>query len=161
MKWPAVFVFFDNTKKYAWWVPVIMLVYWLYDRTDNPSEQIGLPVAQLVVAGEDVTFQVPIKRDLKRECSATAYRYMLDSNGARSSIGDLQEYTRDSIVRLEQVSPGMSRFKFTMPKTTPSGPATLFTNLKYKCLTNPLTLIWPIEVTREWTFYVLPVKGTL
>lgn len=155
MKFPRIFVFLDNTKRWALVIPVLIIGYWAYDRTDSPFDILEEPGIQVAYAGDEITFSSKVRREVSRKCSAVLNRFIVDSNGVRTDFDKDQSFSIGALEKLEKAAPGQSSFRFRIPPTMPSGPASVITSIQYKCLTNPLTYVLPIGLSREWKFYVL------
>ena len=104
-------------------------------------------------AGQTGVFKAKVWRDPGRTCSADFSRFIFDSAGARHDLGNSMA-TAKMIADMERKAPGRLTLSIEMPPALAPGPATMVTTLHYKC--NKVHAIWPIEVTTELPFTVLP-----
>ena len=73
--------------------------------------------------------------------------------GSRFDLGH-STASAEMIYGVERASPGVLRVSVLLPSVMPEGPATLQTVLDYSC--NKVHALWPIKVTTEMPFRVLP-----
>jgi hypothetical protein len=106
-----------------------------------------------VVKGQTATFKAKVWRDPSRACSADFSRFIFDSFGARHDLGNSMA-TAAMINAMEKKTPGRLVLAIEIPPGVAPGPATMITTLHYRC--NKVHALWPIEVTTELPFTVLP-----
>ena len=129
-------------------------VRWALDR--EPPFAITGPVTVVnPEAGGEVFFDMPVRRDIERECSATFARYMIDAKGFRRDFDrDPRHVSADAIRAMELRMDGRLQLAIPTAYGMPPGRSTYTTILQYRC--NPLHAWWPIEVTMTLEFEVLP-----
>jgi hypothetical protein len=103
--------------------------------------------------GEIVVIQAKVQREDWRRCSADFTRYVFDSQDTRTYVDDGRASV-EMIANMEKRSPGLLRVAFRVPEQASPGIARLETVLHYKC--NRVHALWPIEVTTQMQFTVLP-----
>lgn len=129
----------------------LLVLYYAADRQP--------PFAVLSVApaaakpGDFVTISAKVRRDADRHCNAEYSRYLFDASGARFDIGHAIT-SAEMITSLERKNPGGLTITFQVPPSAEPGAASLQTVLDYKC--NRTHSLWPITVTTEMPFTVLP-----
>lgn len=129
----------------------LLVLYYAADRKP-PFEVLSSTYAE-APAGEYVTMHAKVRRDADRGCNADFWRYMYDSTGTRFDLGHSQA-SSEAIAQMERRSPGSLSVAFRIPGSAAPGPATLQTVLLYRC--NRVHAAWPIEVTTDMPFTVLP-----
>ena len=148
----------DNILLRLMWVPRVMLlvaflliVYQAADRKP-PFEILNVEPAS-ARAGETITITARVWRDTERDCSASMTRSIFDSTMARSDYA--VTYFSDQVIdKMERKTPGVLRVSLVLPANASSGPANLVSVLHYRC--NRVHAVWPIEVTTNMPFEVLP-----
>lgn len=140
----------------AWTLNVataLTLLVFLVDRAP-PFSVISVEPAS-AKPGDLVILRALVHRDTARDCSALFSRYVFDSRQVR--FDDIARPTRASdafIDHLERVDPGRLTLAFVVPAGMAPGPARVETVLHYRC--NITHAVWPIEVTAQMPFTVLP-----
>ena len=142
------------------WIPLLLLVgamgqctAWMLDR-DAPFHLLGYQTNQPRPGGVLVV-QAQVRRELDRECSVTASRYLFDRFGARHEASGPQLMTPQALRSMDALTPGQHNVQVAIPINFPPGPATFNTVLEYRC--NPLQdLMRPIGVEMAIPFEVLP-----
>lgn len=105
--------------------------------------------------GDVVMLRARVYRDSSRECSAVFSRYVFDASGARHDDPSSPASASAAMIEgMEKRSPGRLTLALTVPDKAAPGPATLVSSLEYRC--NKIHRLWPIEVTTEMPFTVLP-----
>lgn len=130
---------------------IALVVYYAMDR-DPPFAVVSVLPAQ-ARPGEYVTLQATVRRDVDRRCSADFSRYLYDSAGSRFDLGR-SSASAEMIDSLERTSPGFLKVSIKLPEVMEPGQADMQTVLAYRC--NKVHTIWPIEVTTDIPFLVLP-----
>lgn len=134
-------------KKFPFFLLIFYLFaqlgYWWFDR--NPPIKItGIQKTTRAIIGEEVKIEIPVKRDIKRNCSVLFSRYLIDSNGTYYDIMATRFLSYDGWVNMNRVNPDSIKFATEIPRKASLGPAILITQNAYMC--NPLQYIWPIDV---------------
>lgn len=136
-------------------VPILVWGYFIYSRTP-PTTILAMPPMASVRAGEEVTFEMPVSRDLSRGCSYTYSRFFVDSTHASRVLQSDLTMTAAGMQAREAKTPGLLRIKILMPPTAVSGDGTIETEGRYVCPRNPTTWIVPIGMSMSWPVRVLP-----
>lgn len=105
-------------------------------------------------AGEVIIIRARVWRDASRDCSVSFTRYIYDSRGVRFDGAELAKASDAMIDTMERRDPGRLTVAIVVPAAAAPGPATLQTVLWYAC--NKVHHIWPIYVTTDMAFTVLP-----
>jgi hypothetical protein len=129
----------------------LLVIYYAADR-EPPFAVHGSEPAE-AHAGEYVTINASVTRDVSRRCNTEFSRYIFDSHGTRFDLGRSQA-SADAIASMERRSPGVLSVAFVVPPAAKPGPAILQTVLQYQC--NRVHHFWPIETTVDMPFLVLP-----
>jgi hypothetical protein len=132
-----------------------VIAWWALDR-DPPFRELRYYQPAPVHAGEDVSIELDVDRDVERSCSVSVSRFFMDSAGYRTDYSPPQFLNAEGIKKREAVDQGKLKLKFRIPDSMPEGRATLNTESLYSCAGNPLHAIWPIRVSSSWAFDVLP-----
>lgn len=103
--------------------------------------------------GDIVRITARVWRDMSRKCNAEFSRYMYDRDGMRFDLGH-STASWELIAGLEREYPGVLKVAVQVPLTMLPGRARVQTSLAYAC--NPAQALWPIEVTSDLPFTVLP-----
>ena len=104
-------------------------------------------------AGDYIRIVSSVWRDKTRDCKVDYYRFMVDSSGKQFDLGRF--HMSDATVdKLEARNPGRGDVVVRIPPLMEPGPATMRTVLLYQC--NIAHALWPIEITVERPFTVLP-----
>ena len=129
----------------------LLVLYYAADR--KPPFEVYSSTYSEAPAGEYVTINAKVRRDAHRGCNANFWRYMYDAKGTRFDLGHSQA-SAEAVAQMERRSPGALSVAFRIPSAAAPGPATLQTVLQYQC--NRVHHWWPIEVTADMAFTVLP-----
>lgn len=103
--------------------------------------------------GAYLTIHATVKRDPTRECSAEFSRFIFDAAGARYDLG-ANIASAEMIRAIELKHPGRMLVTIKLPENIQAGLARMTTVLEYRC--NKIHRLWPIEVTTNMPFTVLP-----
>lgn len=140
------------------WVAILSIsgaqvAWWALDRSP-PFETISV-TAQPVRPGGILLIDGKVRRDLDRDCSIVASRYMIDSHGTRHEIMGLTTMTPEALRKMDAMAPGEVHMALRIPDYVPSGRAQMVTALAYSC--NPLQdIVRPVNVEMIAPFEVLP-----
>jgi len=135
-------------------VPLIVLAFWAVDRRP-PFALTGPVVAMAGGPGSKVFFDVPVRRDLGRKCSATYTRYIIDSKNVRFDFADKERaITPAGIETFARKMGPRLLLAVDIPHGVSPGNAVYGTDLQYRC--NPLHTLFPIQVHLEMPFKVSP-----
>lgn len=113
-------------------------------------------------AGEMVSIDVPVTRDMDRHCDAEVDRYLFDSKGARFDLAS-GLFASDAMIRqIEAKTPGRLKFSLQLPPVASTenpagialGDAKFVNELRYVCSKGHR--FWPINVHAEILIRVLP-----
>ena len=129
----------------------VLVLYYAADR--HPPFAVLSSTHAEASAGQFVIIHAKVRRDADRGCNAHFWRYVYDSTGARFDLGHSQA-SAEAVRQMERRSPGSLTVAFRIPSAAAPGPATLQTVLQYHC--NRAHTVWPIEVTTDMPFTVLP-----
>lgn len=129
----------------------LLVLYYAADR-QPPFAVLSSSHAE-AAAGDYVTIHAHVRRDADRNCNAEFWRYLYDASGTRFDLGHSQA-SAEAIRQMERRSPGLLSVAVRIPSAASPGPATLQTVLQYHC--NRVHHWWPIEVTTDLPFTVLP-----
>lgn len=153
--------FLFDRPKWGWWIaiiiPSLVISYFLIDR-EPPLIMTGEYSVSEGHPGDEITFEVPIDRTLGRQCSVNITRFIQDSSGAIQVLNDRMHVTSSGIAKRDEKSQDLLRLKIVLPVSLPSGESHLLTESSYQCARNPTTWVWPIDVSFDWTFMVLPPR---
>lgn len=130
---------------------LVLVGYYAMDR--SPPFAIVSVTPTQARPGDYVTLEATVRRDVDRRCSANFSRYLYDADGSRFDLG-ASLASADMIEALERSSPGTLRVSIRLPEIMAPGGADLQTVLLYRC--NRVHSLWPIEVTTDIPFQVLP-----
>lgn len=140
------------------WIPVlaiiaglVMSLIWAADRS-APFVVKSSRVIPPVVAGETAKIEGEVWRDISRSCDLEVRHWIEDSAGFRHYLPNVQ-MASESIRRLEQISPGITRYTMAVPVAFAPGKAIYHAESLYTC--NPVHMIWPISVITRISFDVL------
>lgn len=103
--------------------------------------------------GDVVKLRMTVRSDVSRQCSADLSRFVFDAMNARYFI-DHAQLSSSLIAGMESRTPGIREIAITVPTSATPGPARMVSALEYQC--NRAHSIWPIEVTTEAPFTILP-----
>lgn len=141
------------------WIPslviclaVVQIVVWAADR-EPPFKVLNGEVVPPTNVGGVLKIRGDIRRDVTRGCSLTVSHWIEDRVGFRSYL-PIVEMSADSLIRLEELAPGKTRFSNMVPHSVAPGAAIYHAENRYVC--NPIHLIWPIVVVTRLPFEVLP-----
>ena len=149
---------FDSIMLRLMWVPRVMLLVAIlliaHEASDRkpPFEILSVEPAS-ARPGESITITARVWRDTDRDCAASMTRSMFDSTIARSDF-PVAYFSDDMIDKMERRAPGVLRVSLVLPANMAPGPANLVSVLHYRC--NRVHALWPIEVTTNMPFEVLP-----
>lgn len=129
----------------------LLVLYYAADR--KPPFAVLSSTHAEAAPGEFVIVHAKVRRDAGRGCNADFWRYVYDSNGTRFDLGHSQA-SAEAVAQMERRAPGSLSVAFRVPSAAAPGPATLQTVLQYQC--NRVHHWWPIEVTTDLPFTVLP-----
>jgi hypothetical protein len=166
----------DQIKSALWWinalanrtlilaqtVGVLLLALLIMMALESRAPPVvALPVSQMdVQAGEWATLNIPVRRDMTRQCSIRYEIVLIDSGGVHfPMIGG--EATADGIRAMEDRNPGMIRLGVSIPPMKrpgkdgiSEGPAALLITRSSSC--NPLQDAFPIRSQSSTPLYILP-----
>ncbi len=128
-----------------------LVIYYASDR--SPPFAVLSVEPSAASPGEFVTIKAKVRRDTDRACNAEFSRYLFDASGARFDMGHAIT-SAEMISSIERMNPGGLTIKFQVPPSAAPGAALLQTVLDYKC--NRTHNVWPITVTADMPFTVLP-----
>lgn len=141
------------------WVPILLLlavaaqiIYWAHD--DAPPFTGGKYVATPTRAGHGMPITREVTRDLKRTCTVTASRYLLDASGKVHDLQISQRISPEMGKILDTKSPNRRDEVIQLPKEVAPGMATINTALSWSC--NPWQRLFPIETASVLHVEVLP-----
>ena len=153
-----VFWYFDSLAKRMMWIANMTLVcaalavaWFAMDRTPPFSMLSVIPTSAR--AGDWITIRGTVRRDIDRQCSADFSRFLFDSGFTRYDLGS-STATAEMISGMENRAPGIVAITLKLPENISVGDAVLVSSLEYRC--NKIHRLWPIEVTTEMPFRVLP-----
>lgn len=130
---------------------LVVVLYYAADR--EPPFKVLAVQPSSARPGEYISIRASVIRETWRQCNAEYSRYMFDATNTRFNLGtDLASH--ELIEAQERKTPGMLMLKFRLPEAVQPGPAILQTVLQYRC--NRTHAFWPIDVTTEIPFTVLP-----
>jgi len=140
------------------WIPVLAIIFglvmslvWAVDRSP-PFVVKSARVIPPVRAGDTAKIEGEVWRDPGRACDLEVRHWIEDSSGFRHYLPNVH-MASDSIKRLEQISPGVTRYTMAIPPAFTAGSAVYHAESLYFC--NPVHLIWPISVITRLTFDVI------
>lgn len=129
----------------------LLILYYAADR-DPPFAVLAVEHAE-GRAGEYVTINSKVLRDVSRGCNTEFSRFLFDSRGARFDMGT-SRMSAEAIAAMDRQSPSWLSLSVHIPPAVAPGPAKLQTVIHYQC--NRVHALWPIELTVEMPFLVLP-----
>lgn len=144
---------------FAAMLPLLAFMYFFYDR-DPPTIITGVPAIPRARVGEEVTINVPMDRDLGRNCSVSITRSIVDSSLQNTILVPHQEIGPQGLRLRDEMDEHYFHVKFTIPVGLPSGRAHLLTDASWMCGKNPTTWVMPIRRTWDWPFDILPPDPT-
>lgn len=157
--------FFVANPKWNWWYSGIMfagiLTFFVVDR--DPPAAVGVQTSvPEVYAGQEVHMNLPVSRDLSRNCTMKVTRELMDSQQQKRIIVTEQQVSPEGFKERQKLSPGALKIVIPVPVTTPSGVAHILTSTRWSCNRNPTTWDWafPITADYDWLFYVKPPENT-
>ena len=103
--------------------------------------------------GEVVVITANVSRNPDRQCSASFVRYLFDGNQTRWYL-DQGFASFAMIEEMQARTPNKLQFAFEVPVKAAPGQASVTTVLQYVC--NQVQVFWPIPVTVEFPFEILP-----
>lgn len=130
---------------------IALVAYYAADR-EPPFAVLSVEPAE-ARAGDYITIVANVRREVDRMCDADFSRYLYDATGARYDMGHAIA-SAEMIAALERRDNGRLRVSFLVPYGAAPGAASLQSVLNYKC--NKIHRLWPITVTTELPFTVLP-----
>jgi hypothetical protein len=133
-------------------VACLALVAWYAADRAPPFSVLSVTPAQ-ARPGEILVLEAQVHREPWRKCSADFTRYVFDALDTRTYVDDGRA-SASMIESMEKRNPGILRVAFKVPDQAAPGVARLETVLHYRC--NRVHAIWPIEVTTQMQFTVLP-----
>ncbi len=140
-------------------MPIVLLSWNIYHR-DPPIEWLPHDTSTTVYpkarAGQEVTFNFPIKRDFSRNCSFRLQRYFFDSTGAQRKMGSEETVSYEGRMKRDALNPGRLKVTIVVPPNAPSGHSHVMNEGFYVCPANLTTLIVPIPDSYQWDMEVLP-----
>lgn len=136
-------------------LPILLISYLIYER-DSPAIVGPQTTIPKVFAGEEVVIEVPVRRDIDRDCSMRVNRDLVDSTHALRSLITSQDVSAQGMRDREKTSPGLLKMRMVVPANTPSGEAHVLSNDFFTCPRNPTTWFFPIAVNLDWTIHVKP-----
>jgi hypothetical protein len=128
-----------------------LVVYYAMDR--EPPFAVVSVIPASARAGEYITLEAVVRRDIDRKCSAEFSRYLFDAAGSRYDLGHSIS-SAEMIEQIQETYPNILRISLMLPPTMEVGLANMQTVLEYQC--NKVHRIWPIIVTTDIPFTVLP-----
>jgi hypothetical protein len=143
-----------HRPKLGWLLAIPWLfipVMWTFDR--EPPFKVIKTYQSKANPGGFAFIVADVKRDTKRNCSATYTRYIYTPGGYRLDLEGVQYASAAHIEEINTKSPDKLQVLLPIPKTITAGQASLITLLKYEC--NPIHKLWPIEVKTEFAFEVI------
>lgn len=140
------------------WIPVLAIIFglfmtlvWAADRSAPFVVKHGRVIPP-VYAGDSAKIEGEVWRDTARNCDLEVRHWIEDAAGFRHYLPNVH-MASESIRRLEQISPGVTRYTMAVPAAFISGRAVYHAESLYVC--NPVHLIWPISVITRINFDVL------
>ena len=148
----------DRLMRKLDWIPqwtliiALGLVIWQAADRKPPFSVLAVEPA-FAKPGELVTITAQVWRDQDRNCSVQMSRSVFDAMGARSDF-PVTRFSDQLIDDMERKTPGILRVSFVVPPNAATGTAELVSVLDYRC--NRVHSLWPIEVTTQMPFEVVP-----
>ena len=105
-------------------------------------------------AGQVAFINGNTSRDLKRDCSVSFSRFLMDSQRIRHEIASDSHMTAEALRAMDREMGGALRLSIRIPPDAATGPAKLMTVLRYRC--NAVQEFFPINVLLEMQMEVLP-----
>lgn len=146
-------------ERYAWtgWFLLAFLaiapVQWALER-DAPFTVVRYIEPAPVVAGAHVTFEMPVTRQLERDCTARWSRHIIDAAGIRHEYEGVHLATAKTLRDIERLQGPWIRTTLAIPPGIAPGRAVLASEVEYEC--NPIHALWPIRMSLFFPFEVLP-----
>lgn len=130
----------------------LLAVAWFALDRDAPFEVYAVEPAQ-ARPGEIITIRANVRRDVDRYCSADMTQFIMDSEKKRFDLG-ISHASADLITELDRQAPGKLILTMRLPVAMAYGEADLYSSISYRC--NKVHALWPIEVTTQIPFMVVP-----
>lgn len=116
----------------------------------------------IIKAGSYTTLDVPVWRDMSRDCDAQYSRYLFDASNARVNIDANAYASADTIRKMEANSPGRLIIKFPVPPLRSvkddggviTGLGSVDVDLLYYCTKGHY--LWPIAVNLSIPVLIVP-----
>lgn len=131
-------------------VALIQVAVWAADRTP-PFKVIKGTIIPPTVAGGILRIEGQVIRDVSRSCNLFVTQWVEDSFGFRHYLASV-EMQAESIRKLEEISPGVTRYAPALPPGITPGPATYHAESQYTC--NPVHSAFPIVVLTRIPFII-------
>lgn len=129
---------------------LLQVAVWVVERTP-PFKVIKGTIIPPTVAGGVLRIEGQVIRDVSRNCNLFVTQWVEDSVGFRHYLASV-EMQAESIRKLEEISPGVTRYAPALPPGIPAGPATYHAESQYTC--NPVHLAWPITIITRISFII-------
>jgi hypothetical protein len=139
----------------VWWMTIIaslLAIGWFASDREPPFEILSVPEVS-VRPGEWLKVTAEVRRDVSRGCDAVFSRYIFSGEGVRYDLGT-SHASAAMISAIELRHPGKLPIAVLVPGSIEPGRARLEMVLSYRC--NQVHALWPIVVTTEIPFTVLP-----
>jgi hypothetical protein len=129
---------------------LFQVALWAADRRP-PFTVLEGTIVPPTVAGGVLRIEGKVIRDLTRNCNLFVTQWVEDRVGFRHYLASV-EMQAESIRKLEEISPGLTRYAPALPPGIPAGSAVYHAESQYAC--NPVHALWPITIITRIPFTV-------
>ena len=153
IRWADEFMHRARTVAYTVLVVCALMFAWQALANRSPPFKVLSVEPATARPGDYVRIYASVWRDPYRQCSADISRSLYDRDGLRFDLG-ASYFSWAAIAAMENSSPGRLAISVQVPAAMLPGRANIQTSLSYAC--NPAQKIFPIDVTTDMPFHVLP-----